>query len=51
VPVFGERTLSVMHESGIQTAALEAGRVLMLDKAALIKKAAELKIELFGYTL
>jgi hypothetical protein len=51
VPVFGERTLSVMHESGIQTAALEAGRVLMLDKAALIKNAAELKIELFGYTL
>jgi len=49
VPVFGERTLEVMHESGIQTAALEVGRVIMLDKAALLKKAAQLKIELIGY--
>jgi DUF1009 family protein len=51
VPVFGERTLDVMHESGIQTAALEAGRVIMLDKDSLLKKAAKLKIELVGYTV
>jgi hypothetical protein len=49
VPVFGQRTLDVMHGAGIRTAALEAGRVLMLDKAALLKQAAELKIELLGY--
>ena len=49
VPVFGERTLDVMHESGIRTAALEAGRVLILDKSAIIQKADSLKISLFGY--
>ncbi len=51
VPVFGERTLDVMHESGIRTAALEVGRVLILDKAAILNHAKKLKIELFGYTM
>ena len=50
VPVFGERTLDVMHESGIRTAALEAGGVLILDKPSIIKKADSLKILLFGYS-
>ena len=50
VPVFGERTLEVMLESGIQTAALEVGRVIMLDKMKLLKRAAKLKIELIGYS-
>ena len=49
VPVFGERTLEVMHKSGIQTAALEVGRVIMLDKVLLLEKAAKLDIELIGY--
>ena len=49
VPVFGERTLDVMHESGIRTAALESGRVLILDKPAIIRKARSLRIALFGY--
>jgi len=49
VPVFGERTLEVMHESGIHTAALEAGRVIMLDKAKLLEKAEKLAIELLGF--
>lgn len=49
VPVFGERTLDVMHQAGIQTAALEVGRVIMLNKQQLLEKAARLKIELFGY--
>ena len=49
VPVFGERTLEVMHQAGIQTAALETGRVIMLDKTALLQKASKLKIELIGY--
>jgi DUF1009 family protein len=50
VPVFGERTLEIMHATGIQTAALEVDRVIMLDKAALLSKASKLKIELFGYS-
>ncbi len=49
VPVFGDRTLDVMHASGIRTAALESGRVLILDKPAIIKKAHSLKITLLGY--
>jgi UDP-2,3-diacylglucosamine hydrolase len=49
VPVFGLRTLDIMHEVGIQTAALEAGRVLILDKAEILTKAHKLKIELYGY--
>ncbi len=49
VPVFGERTLDVMHEAGIRTAALEVDRVIMLDKSALLQKAAKLKIEIIGY--
>lgn len=49
VPVFGQRTLDVMYESGIRTAALEAGAVLILDKASILEKAKSLKIELYGY--
>ena len=51
VPVFGERTLEVMLESGIQTAALEVGRVIMLDKIKLLEKAAKLRIEIIGYSM
>ncbi|MFT4900736.1 MAG: DUF1009 family protein [Lentimonas sp.] len=50
VPVFGSRTLEVMHAAGIQTAALEVGRVLLIDKAEILAQAATLKIELYGYT-
>ena len=49
VPVFGERTLELMHRSKIDTAALHAGSVIMLNKAALIEKAKVLKIELVGF--
>ncbi|MFP4261599.1 MAG: LpxI family protein [Opitutales bacterium] len=49
VPVFGQRTLDLMHSSKISTAALQAGSVIMLDKASLIQKAKALKIELIGY--
>lgn len=49
VPVFGSRTLEVMHQSGIETAVLETGRVIMLDKAKLIQQAEKLGIELIGY--
>lgn len=50
VPVFGERTLDVMHAAGIGTAVLEVGHVIMLNKPRLLEKAALLKIELFGYS-
>jgi DUF1009 family protein len=50
VPVFGQRTLDVMYESGIRTAALESGSVLILDKSTILDKARSLKIELYGYT-
>tara|TARA_B110000093_G_scaffold134731_1_gene144248 strand:- start:4613 stop:5494 length:882 start_codon:yes stop_codon:yes gene_type:complete len=50
VPVFGHRTLDVMHESGIRTAVLESGSVLILDKASILEKARSLKIELFGFS-
>jgi DUF1009 family protein len=50
VPVFGERTLDVMHAAGIRTAALETGRVIMLDKDQLLRKAQKLKIELIGFS-
>ncbi len=49
VPVFGQRTLDVMYESGIRTAALESGSVLILDKADILEKARSLKIEIYGY--
>jgi DUF1009 family protein len=49
VPVFGERTLEVMHAAGIQTAVLEANRVIMLNKATLLKEAAQKNIELIGF--
>jgi len=49
VPVFGQRTLDVMYESGIRTAALESGTVLILDKPDILEKARSLKIELYGY--
>ena len=50
VPVFGERTLEQMHAAGIQTAALEVDRVILLDKSKLLKQAKRLKIELLGYS-
>ena len=49
VPVFGARTLEMMHSSGIQTAVLEAGRVIMLNKEKLLQDAAKKKIELLGF--
>jgi DUF1009 family protein len=50
VPVFGLRTLQTMQAAGIQTAALQVGGVLMIDKAAVLQEANKLKINLFGYT-
>jgi len=49
VPVFGLRTLEVMHEVGLNAAALEAGKVIVLDKAAVVKQAKAWNIALHGF--
>jgi UDP-2,3-diacylglucosamine hydrolase len=48
-PCFGLRTLETMHTAGIRSAALEAERVVLLDKPAIIAEARRLGIELYGY--
>ncbi|ADE54409.1 LpxI family protein [Coraliomargarita akajimensis] len=50
VPVFGSRTLEVMKEAGIETAVLESGKVIMLDKEALLQEAKRMKISLIGFS-
>ena len=49
VPCFGLRTLETMREAGIAAAALEAGRVLMLDKPAVLAQAKAWGISLGGF--
>jgi len=49
VPCFGLRTLETMHEAGLSATALEAGKVLILDKPAVLKQAREWNIALFGF--
>ena len=48
VPVFGRRTLATMRESGIAAAALEAGKVIILEKAAVLREARSCGIALHG---
>ncbi len=50
VPVFGRRTLEVMRESGIAAAALKAGKVIILDRPAVLVQAHAWGIHLFGFT-
>ncbi len=49
VPVFGQRTLEIMREAGIQAAALENNRVIMVDKPAVLAQAKAWGISLFGF--
>lgn len=49
VPCFGQRTLETMREAGLTAAALEAGRVIMLDKPAVLAQARSWGISLFGF--
>jgi DUF1009 family protein len=49
VPVFGRRTLATMKEAGIAAAALEAGKVIILEKPAVLKEAKALGIALHGF--
>jgi hypothetical protein len=49
VPVFGLKTLETLREAKIGAAALEAGKVLMLEREKVIAQAREWKIELTGF--
>jgi DUF1009 family protein len=49
VPVFGLRTLETMREAGITAGALEAGKVILLDRAAVLKQAQAWQIALHGF--
>jgi DUF1009 family protein len=49
VPVFGRRTLETMKEAGITAAALEAGKVIILEKPAVLKEAKALGIAIHGF--
>jgi DUF1009 family protein len=48
VPVIGTETLRVAEEAKIRAVAVEAGRTLLLEKAALIDLAERFKISLLG---
>jgi DUF1009 family protein len=49
VPVFGLRTLETLHAAGLKAAALEAGKVIILDKPAVLKQARAWDIGLHGF--
>lgn len=49
VPCFGQRTLEAMREAKLSAAALEAGKVLILDKPAVITQARAWGIDLLGF--
>ncbi|MBL9190337.1 MAG: UDP-2,3-diacylglucosamine diphosphatase LpxI [Opitutaceae bacterium] len=50
VPCFGLRTLETMREARIGAAALETGKVIMLDRPAVIAQAKTWGIQLLGFT-
>jgi DUF1009 family protein len=49
VPCFGVRTLETMREAHLSAAALEAGKVLILDKPAVLEQARAWGISLYGF--
>ncbi len=49
VPCFGARTLETMRDAHLAAAALEAGKVLLLDKPAVLAQARAWGINLFGF--
>jgi DUF1009 family protein len=49
VPCFGRRTLEIMREAKISAAALEAGRVILLDKPEVLARARDWGISLLGF--
>ncbi len=49
VPCFGLRTLETMRQAGIRAAALEAGKVIILDRPAVLAQARSWDMSLFGF--
>ncbi len=49
VPCFGQRTLETMREAKIAAAALEAGKVILLDRPAVLAQARAWGISLLGF--
>jgi DUF1009 family protein len=49
VPCFGQRTLETMREAHLAAAALEAGKVIILDRTAVLEQARAWGISLFGF--
>jgi DUF1009 family protein len=49
VPVFGRQTLATMHAAGLGAAALEAGRVIILDRPGVTAQARAWGVSLLGY--
>ena len=49
VPVFGQRTLETMRDAGIAAAALEAGKVIILDRPAVLAQAKTWGIHILGF--
>ncbi len=49
VPCFGLRTLEAMRDAKVGAAALETGKVLLLEKPEVIRQARTWGIELFGF--
>jgi len=49
VPCFGQRTLETMREAGLTAAALEAGKVILLDRPAVLAQARTWGIALHGF--
>ncbi len=49
VPCFGGRTLETMREAHLTAAALEAGKVIILDRPAVLEQARAWGISLFGF--
>src|SRR4051794_17136018 len=49
VPCFGVRTLETMRESHLTAAALEAGKVIILDRPAVLEQAKAWGIHLLGF--
>ena len=48
VPCFGLKTLENLDAANIRAAALEAGRVILIDKPAVLARADQLGIALHG---
>lgn len=49
VPIFGLRTLETMREASVAAAALEAGKVIILDRPTVIAQAKSWGIHLLGF--